>query len=61
MIPLVVANKSKWYDSNHDFYTVNSVLLKQDGIWIVYTKQKTGVEYSCLQDAFLSRFSEQLV
>jgi hypothetical protein len=56
----LVGNTNKWYDSAFDFYRVNRVSLKDTGTWVEYTKIKTGVSYECLQEAFLSRFKEQL-
>lgn len=58
---LSIEQKSKWYDHNHDFYIVNNLWLKEDGVWVEYTKEKTGKTYTCLQEAFLHRFKEQLV
>ena len=56
----LISNSSKWHDINLDFYIVNRVSLKATGTWVEYTKIKTGVKYECLQEAFLSRFKEQL-
>jgi hypothetical protein len=56
----LVSNTSKWYDTSFDFYVVDRVSLKDTGTWVEYTKVNTGVKYECLQEAFVSRFKEQL-
>jgi gentisate 1,2-dioxygenase len=47
---------STWTSADLTQFNVTSVVDKEDGTWVYYTKPATGQEYNCLIEAFLSKF-----
>jgi gentisate 1,2-dioxygenase len=54
----IIDAPSIWVSGNSTEFNVTSVVDKEDGTWVYYTNPATGQEYSCLIDAFLSRFHQ---
>ena len=44
---------SRWVAANMQEFEIVSV----DGDWVRYRRQRDGAEFSCLQSAFVQRFS----
>jgi hypothetical protein len=51
---------SIWTTAERLEFKVNDVKNVEDQIWIHYSKLSTAQEYSCLQEAFVSRFQEKV-
>ena len=49
---------STWVSTDSTEFNITSVVDKDDGTWVYYNNPATGQEYSCLIDAFLSRFTQ---
>ena len=49
---------SVWDGGNGVKFTVTAIETKESGTWITYNKEEHGSEYTCLVEAFLSRFRE---
>jgi hypothetical protein len=48
---------SKWKSSNHVSFLVKQLEHTEQGIFVHYKRCNDNSSYSCLVDAFLSRFS----
>lgn len=49
--------KQKFVSADGQVFTVNQVPLVDSKLWVHYTKDETGQEYSCLLEAFAERFT----
>jgi hypothetical protein len=45
------------FTSGDKTFIINGISLKDNDPWVYYTNTQTRQEYSCRQEAFLSRFS----
>ena len=43
-------------DSGHKVFEIQQIYTQDNVLWVRYTNTQTLEEYTCLQDAFLSRF-----
>jgi len=48
---------SKWTGTNGDIFEIDDVRILNSQTWVFYTNTFTMKTYSCLIDAFLSRFT----
>lgn len=51
---------SKWTTPDSVIFKIDKIDFNEQGIWVFYHNVKTGQEYSCLAEAFLERFREEL-
>jgi hypothetical protein len=51
---------SKWKSGDRTFFIVQDVIENNQGIWIYYSNPNSGMNYNCLIEAFLQRFSEDV-
>jgi hypothetical protein len=51
---------SVWQSNDSTIFVVKNIETINNQTWIFYKNAKTQQEYSCLKDAFTSRFREQL-
>ena len=47
-----------WGSADRTYFKVTDIKMINDQTWIYYTNIKTGQNYSCLEEAFKSRFDE---
>ncbi len=48
---------SNWTTANSEEFKVVKIEKKQNEKWVFYKNKKNQKEYSCLEEAFLSRFN----
>lgn len=54
----IVKPGSMWISSSGDRFRVMTKARKEDLVWVVYRKEHSFNTYSCLEPAFLQRFTE---
>ena len=50
----------KWRSSNFEIFQVIDTVVIEDQTWIHYKRIKDSLEYSCLEESFIHRFSREL-
>lgn len=56
----MIKQGSKWDAGNGKVFRVIDIVQIEGYTWIHYISEKTGKEFSCYQESFLSRFTEIL-
>jgi hypothetical protein len=51
---------SVWQSADRTTFIIKNIEIINEQTWIFYVNSKTQQKYSCLKDAFTSRFQEQL-
>lgn len=51
---------SKWTGIDSTTFKIERLESKNSQVWVYYRNEQTGQQYSCLVEAFLQRFKEQL-
>lgn len=51
---------SKWISIDSTIFKIEQLKIDDNRVWAYYINTKTGQHHSCLVEAFLSRFKEQL-
>lgn len=51
---------SKWYSTNGTVFEVDDIRVINGETWVFYTNTFTMQTYSCLMNAFIARFSEDI-
>jgi hypothetical protein len=52
---------SRWSDGESIEFKIEKLEHRDTGVWVYYQNIKTGQQYNCLVDAFMTRFKERLV
>jgi hypothetical protein len=48
---------SRWWDGKGNYFRISEVTELDNKLWIFYTNEKSNQQYSCLLDAFLTRYT----
>lgn len=51
---------STWTSSDFSVFKIEKLEFNAHGIWVYYINVETRQQYTCLAEAFLERFREQL-
>jgi len=51
---------SRWASSDSTEFKIEKLEHTGTGVWVYYQNVKTSQQYSCLVEAFMARFKEQL-
>lgn len=49
---------STWTNSKSAEFTVSKIEVRENKVWVFYKNKKNNIEFSCLEEAFVSRFVE---